>query len=81
MNQGKDLKLTLIFVVVVVLLVVLASRAIRVDIDAVLITNSKFILLSFYPTSLPCKKCDEGSHGNSMSRQFLVTTRLGAGLV
>ena len=29
----------------------------------------------------PCKKCDGDSHENSMSRQFLVTTRLGGGSV
>ena len=30
-------------------------------------------------TSVPCKKCDEGSHGNSMP--FLVTNRLDGNLV
>ena len=32
-------------------------------------------------SSYPRKKYDMDSHGNSMSRQFLVTTRLGGGLV
>ena len=30
--------------------------------------------------NIPCKKYDMGSHGNPMSRQFLVTTRVGGSL-
>ena len=41
----------------------------------------KIKIISKFCLKQPCKKYDVDSHGNSMSRQFLVTTRFGGSLV